>query len=111
MDVVIDISPIRWDDWMYLCTSKECATNLGISSHYLVELGKTTPNYRYSVYYKQTVLISQVIRLGCCCKLLECPIGDYKLPHSPCREALRAEAKEGAHLIWVEFVQCLTNVI
>lgn len=109
----IDVARIPWGHWGYWTDSMQCSSYCGVDSpspsHFLVELGGTTANYRYSVYYKRSTLFSKVIRLDCCNDLFKCPIKHYTLPMSPCREHLRLQAQEAAYQIWVEFITSLAG--
>lgn len=112
----IDIRPIPWGDWTQTNWSKPEDTRMRcycyhneFSNHHLEELGQQTSTYRYSVYCTRSTLLTKIIKLECCGNLRRCPIGHCKLPDSPCRDTLRAEAQKAAHTIWVRYVTLLAG--
>jgi hypothetical protein len=111
----VDITPVDWGSWtLYNWTPGDtrmqcyCYHNK-FTNHYLVELGEKTSTYRYSVYYNRLLLLTKIIKLECCHNLRACPIRYHKLPDSPCREVLRAEAIKAAHGVWVRYVTLLAD--
>lgn len=110
------VAPLDWDedslDWREYAHHVMCRhyeNGAGVA-HWLMELGRTTNGYRYSVYYRGSLILSTVIRPKCCEGYDRCPLNKGVLPYSPCREELRNAAMQGAYRHWSEFIDKFTGV-
>jgi len=106
----IVVNPLNWGEWTGDYRPFTTAHSVDRSLyHYLVEKGKCTNGYRYTIYGKREALLIIRLRPPCCERLPRCSFkGRAPLP-TECRETLREAAKALAYQSYLTFIKDLTT--